>query len=457
MAHPKKGLKELEELFPSGPERLQKLLARAGFGSRRKCEDIISAGRVRVDGETVKELGAKACPETQEIEVDGKLIKPEDKVYYLLNKPKGVLCTVDDPLERKTVLSFFPEETRRIFPVGRLDLDSRGAVILTNDGRLTQLLTHPRYGVDRTYTVRVRGVVDDYSLNRLRSGIQLSEGRTSPAKIWVAKRRDDETELGVSIHEGRNRQVRRMFAAVDHKVRGLTRTRIGCLTIKGLASGEARRLTGKELRELVKTARESEQSTPPHVQKNYKRRGGGPKPKRHGKPDPKISHELHKERERRQKEYAKQFEDATPVTETPNFGNEPEGNSVYRRRETRPNSTDENREREPSPYGAASGSSGGSRPQGRRSGGGRGGVPSRRRRGAGRNESAERGRSGSSDRGRGSSQARGRRGSSSENSEGGYGRRGRSRNKPGDSGGRSQGRNSQGKRAQGSTRRRGRR
>lgn len=432
MAPSKKGLKELEELFPSGPERIQKLLARAGFGSRRKCEDIISAGRVRVDGEVVSELGAKACPETQNIEVDGKLITPEDKVYYLLNKPKGVLCTVDDPLERKTVLSFFPEETRRIFPVGRLDLDSRGAVILTNDGRLTQLLTHPRYGVDRTYTVRVRGVVDDYSLNRLRNGIQLSEGRTSPAKVWVAKRRDDETELGVSIHEGRNRQVRRMFAAVDHKVRALTRTRIGSLTIKGLASGEARRLTTKEIRDLARAARDSEQS-PPKNYKNQNRRGQ--KPKRHGKPDPKIAHDLHRERQRRQKEYAKQFEDATPVTETPNFGSDPDNQSVYRRRESRSPQNEESREREYS----SQGSSNGQRPHGRR-GGGRGGVPSRRRRGPGRDSSSERGR-----RGEGSGQSEGR------------GRRGRSRNTQGSSGGRSQGRSGQGKRAQGSTRRRGRR
>lgn len=455
MAPPKKGLKELEALFPSGPERIQKLLARAGFGSRRKCEDIISAGRVRVDGETVKELGAKACPETQEIEVDGKLIKPEDKVYYLLNKPKGVLCTVDDPLERKTVLSFFPEETRRIFPVGRLDLDSRGAVILTNDGRLTQLLTHPRYGVDRTYTVRVRGVVDDYSLNRLRSGIQLSEGRTSPAKVWVAKRRDDETELGVSIHEGRNRQVRRMFAAVDHKVRGLTRTRIGCLTIKGLASGEARRLTSKELRDLVKAAKESEQNTPQH-QKNHKRRGGGPKPKRHGKPDPKLAHDLHIERERRQKEYAKQFEDATPITEAPSFGSEPEVNSVYKRREPRSNSGPERRESAYSGNGASTGASG-NRSQGRRSSPGRGGVPSRRRRGAGQDGSNGAARSGGTGRGRSNSPNRRRRGPASETTEGGQGRRGRSRNNQGSSGGRSQGRNSQGKRVQDSTRRRGRR
>lgn len=201
-------------------ERLQKLLARAGFGSRRKCEELIVNGRVTVDGSVVKELGAKADLQSQRVTVDGKPIHAEERVYYLLNKPKGVLCTVDDPMGRRTVLAFFPEESRRVFPVGRLDQDSRGAVIITNDGALTQLLTHPRYGVERTYAVRVRGEVDDYALNRLRQGIQLSEGRTGPARVVVTTRREGNTELEITIREGWNRQVRRMFAAVDHKVLG---------------------------------------------------------------------------------------------------------------------------------------------------------------------------------------------------------------------------------------------
>lgn len=141
---------------PTGPERLQKLLARAGYGSRRTCEELIREGRVTVDGQEVTEMGTKADPAVQEIRVDGARLKAESYVYYLLNKPKGVVCTSNDPQHRRTVVELIPER-RRIFAVGRLDYESRGAVILTNDGRLTNLLTHPRYGVEKTYHVRVRG------------------------------------------------------------------------------------------------------------------------------------------------------------------------------------------------------------------------------------------------------------------------------------------------------------
>jgi 23S rRNA pseudouridine2605 synthase len=412
MAPPKKGLKALDEFFPTGPERIQKLLARAGFGSRRKCEDIISAGRVRIDGEIITELGAKACPKTQSIEVDGNLVTPEDGVYYLLNKPKGVLCTVDDPLGRKTVMSFFPEETRRIFPVGRLDLDSKGAVILTNDGRLTQLLTHPRYGVERTYTARVRGLVDDYSLNQLRSGIQLSEGRTSPAKVWIAKRRDDETELGVTIHEGRNRQVRRMFAAVNHKVRALTRTRIGCLTVKGLSNGEARRLTAKEIRELIQMAKDNQSASPVKAQRR------GPKPKRHGKPDPKIAHEQHKEREARQQRFVDQIGGTKVEDEQPSFDSKPDTSNPYelrRRQNESPRSSDDS-EKVPSssPYANA-------RP---RSNSSRGRSNDRARSSAGQSGAGNRSNFGSRSNAGGRNDSGGRsrpagRGSSSEDTRGG--------------------------------------
>lgn len=270
-------------------ERLQKILARAGFGSRRKCEDLIREGRVKIDGKKVRELGTKADPKTQGIEVDGRPVIAEDLVYYLLYKPKGVLCTVDDPSGRKTVLSYFPGEHRRLFPVGRLDLDSRGAVILTNDGALTQILTHPSYGVEKTYAVRVRGEVDDYSLRRLRSGIELSEARTAPCKAWVVRRKDGETELGLTLQEGRNRQVRRMLAAVEHKVRSLTRTRIGCLSLKGLAVGEARRITPKELKLLRQEAMENKANARP-----FKSRRKGP---RQGKPDPRKAFEEHQKRQ----------------------------------------------------------------------------------------------------------------------------------------------------------------
>jgi 23S rRNA pseudouridine2605 synthase len=307
-------------------ERLQKLLARAGFGSRRKCEELIVNGRVTVDGSVVKELGAKADLQSQRVTVDGKPIHAEERVYYLLNKPKGVLCTVDDPMGRRTVLAFFPEESRRVFPVGRLDQDSRGAVIITNDGALTQLLTHPRYGVERTYAVRVRGEVDDYALNRLRQGIQLSEGRTGPARVVVTTRREGNTELEITIREGWNRQVRRMFAAVDHKVLGLTRIRIGVLELKGLASGEARRLSRKEVEGLIRQAQSNEAPPPPR-----RSRVEGPA-KRHGKPDPRVAHQEFLAREARQAEWRDELSGNKPGAESDSEAFTPQRSSTENRK-----------------------------------------------------------------------------------------------------------------------------
>jgi 23S rRNA pseudouridine2605 synthase len=279
-----------------GPERIQKILARAGFGSRRSCEALIVEGRVRVDGEVVTELGAKADVETQQLQVDGKLVKPERPVYYLLNKPKGTLCTLNDPEGRRTVQDHLPEERRRIFPVGRLDMDSRGAVILTNDGRFTNLLTHPRYGVEKTYLARVRGFVDDGALGKLRSGVWLAEGRTLPARIWVVKRKPDETEVGIAICEGKNRQVRRMFAQVGYKCQGLTRTRIGPLTLKGLREGDFRELTRDEVQELERIAKRNAGAPPPPWA-----RGRASRAKAKGKPDPGV---LKVEQEKRREEAA---------------------------------------------------------------------------------------------------------------------------------------------------------
>ncbi|MEZ0230845.1 MAG: pseudouridine synthase, partial [Planctomycetota bacterium] len=246
-----------------GPERIQKILARAGYGSRRACEVLISEGRVKVDGQIVTELGAKADTDAQELRVDNKLVKAEGPVYYLLNKPKGTLCTLSDPEGRRTVQDHLPEERRRIFPVGRLDMDSRGAVILTNDGRFTNLLTHPRYGVEKTYLARVRGEVDDGSIFKLRAGVWLAEGKTLPARIWIVKRKPEETELGIAISEGKNRQVRRMLAAVGYKCQALTRTRIGPLTLKGLREGDFRELTRDEVQELEKIAKRNSGAPPP--------------------------------------------------------------------------------------------------------------------------------------------------------------------------------------------------
>ncbi|MCO5169663.1 MAG: rRNA pseudouridine synthase [Planctomycetes bacterium] len=272
-----------EGALTGGPERLQKLLARAGYGSRRKCEELITNGGVTVDGKVVTELGSKADPAEQDVRVEGRRLRVETPVYYLLNKPKGVLCTVRDPQGRRTVLDLIPER-RRIFPVGRLDAESRGAVILTNDGSFTNLLTHPRYGVEKTYLVRVRGEVDDNAVEKLRHGIWLAEGRTLPARVWVMKRRSGETELGLGISEGKNRQVRRMLAKLDYKVLALTRTRIGPLTLRGLGDGAHRELTKDEVLSLKKLARKNAQEpqTQPRARRTRARARGKPDPAQAG-------------------------------------------------------------------------------------------------------------------------------------------------------------------------------
>jgi 23S rRNA pseudouridine2605 synthase len=272
---------EREELTQA-PERLQKILARAGYGSRRTCEVLIEDGRVHVDGQRVTELGTKVDPTSQEIKVDGRPLRLEQFVYYLLNKPKGVLSSLRDPEGRRTIQELIPGEKRRIFPVGRLDIDSKGAVILTNDGRLTNLLTHPRYGIEKTYLCRIRGNVTDGNIAKLRAGVWLAEGKTLPAKVWIIKRRPGETDIGIGISEGKNRQVRRMFAAVGSKVLGLTRTRIGPVTLRGLSEGAYRPLTKNEVEELERIAKRNAGSPPP----TWAKRTAGSRKRAHGKPDP---------------------------------------------------------------------------------------------------------------------------------------------------------------------------
>jgi 23S rRNA pseudouridine2605 synthase len=264
-----------------GPERLQKLLARAGYGSRRACEELITDGRVTIDGEVASELGVRADLKVQHVSVDGRTLQIESLVYYLLNKPKQVVCTSKDPQNRMTTLDLIHGERRRIFAVGRLDIDSKGLVILTNDGRFSNLLTHPRYGVEKTYAVRVRGVMDTESLLRLRRGVWLAEGRTLPARVWTIKKRKNETELGVTLCEGKNRQVRRMFAKCGYKVLSLTRTRIGKLNLKGLGEGDYRKLDGSEVAALSRLAMRNAQAAPAHAPTGRKSRA-----RSLGKPDP---------------------------------------------------------------------------------------------------------------------------------------------------------------------------
>ena len=229
-------------------ERLQKALARAGYGSRRASELLIDAGRVTVDGQ-VAILGQRVRPESQVICVDGKLAQTvENKVYFLLNKPFGVVTTASDPQNRTTVLDLVPS-TIRIFPVGRLDMNTEGLLLLTNDGRLAHLLTHPSSGVAKEYLVRVDGDPSPGDLRKLREGVELEDGITAPAQVS----RVSEGLIRMVIHEGRNRQVRRMCSAVGHDVTRLVRTRIGSLQDATLSPGASRQLSVSEVRKLMES------------------------------------------------------------------------------------------------------------------------------------------------------------------------------------------------------------
>jgi 23S rRNA pseudouridine2605 synthase len=232
-----------------GGVRLQKVLARAGFGSRRVCDDLIADGRVAVNGE-IAELGRRIDAETDRVEVDGVAVSVRPGlVYYLLNKPTGVVTTADDPQGRPTVVGLVPDDPR-VFPVGRLDIDTEGLLLLTNDGDLTHRLTHPSFGVEKEYLAQVDGDPSPLEVRKLREGVALDDGVTAPAKASTPS----PGVLRITIHEGRNRQVRRMCDAIGHPVRRLVRTRIGPLSDRSLAPGDWRPLTLDEVRALERAA-----------------------------------------------------------------------------------------------------------------------------------------------------------------------------------------------------------
>jgi 23S rRNA pseudouridine2605 synthase len=226
-------------------ERLQKVLARVGFGSRRICDDLIAADRVTVNGE-IAILGRRVHPESDEIAIDGIVVGVRPGlVHLLLNKPAGVVTTADDPQGRPTVLELVPEEPR-VFPVGRLDMDTEGLLLLTNDGELAHRLTHPSFGVEKEYIAHVEGEPSRAALRQLREGIELEDGMTAPAKASLVA----PSILKITIHEGRNRQVRRMCETIGHPVKRLIRSRIGTLADRKLKPGQWRALTNDELRAL---------------------------------------------------------------------------------------------------------------------------------------------------------------------------------------------------------------
>ena len=242
---------------PEG-ERLQKVLARTGFGSRRTCEDLIAEGRVRVNGE-VADLGRRVDVEHDRVEVDGATVGVRaGQVYYLLNKPRGVVTTAADTHGRPTVVDLVPPDPR-VFPVGRLDADTEGLLLLTNDGELTHRLTHPSFGVEKEYLAEVVGTPSPAAVRRLREGVDLEDGRTAPAKVAAVPPRG----LRIVIHEGRNRQVRRMCEAVGHPVVRLVRSRIGPLADRDLPPGEWRELSIAEVRALDAAAERRPESGRP--------------------------------------------------------------------------------------------------------------------------------------------------------------------------------------------------
>lgn len=234
-------------------ERLQKVIAQSGLASRREAEELILAGRVKVNGEIITTLGVKVSdPDT--VEVDDVIIEREEKIYILMNKPRGIITSTRDEKNRKTVISILPEEYQkyRLFPVGRLDYDTKGALLLTNDGELMNGLIGPRSNVEKEYLARIEGIITRMTLKKLASGIVIDGKKTRPAKVKLESvdRKNKSSLVRIIITEGRYHQVKKMFAAVGHPVKRLSRVRFGNLTLEGLPEGGIRPLTIHEVKQL---------------------------------------------------------------------------------------------------------------------------------------------------------------------------------------------------------------
>jgi 23S rRNA pseudouridine2605 synthase len=239
-----------------GLVRLQKLLAQSGVASRRRCEELMLAGLVEVDGEVVTRLGTKVDPRTAVIRVEGRRLPPvTDHVYLVVNKPRGVVSTMTDPQGRRTLSDLVADRPERLFHVGRLDTDTDGLLLLTNDGDFAQKVAHPSYELEKTYVAEVDGVVDRATLRRLRDGVELEDGPVEVHRARVVSAAADRSIVELTIHEGRNRIVRRLLDAVGHPVRRLTRTAIGPVTMRGLRTGAVRELTTEELGTLLDAVR----------------------------------------------------------------------------------------------------------------------------------------------------------------------------------------------------------
>ncbi|MEA5115656.1 MAG: pseudouridine synthase [Geobacteraceae bacterium] len=237
-------------------ERLQKILSRAGISSRRGAEELITAGRVAVNGVVIDELGAKADPDRDSITVDGREVgRAGDRIYLVLYKPAGYMTTLKDPQGRPLVTDLLKGIKDRVYPVGRLDYNTEGLLLLTNDGEWANAMAHPRHEVDKEYHVRVRGMVSDQQLGQLAAGVMLEDGNTAPAAVAVVRESENNTWISITIHEGRYRQVRRMCETVGLTVVRLKRVRYGFLGLEGLKTGEYRFLTPEEAARLRRPGR----------------------------------------------------------------------------------------------------------------------------------------------------------------------------------------------------------
>ncbi len=233
-------------------ERLQKVIAKAGIASRRKAEELIRTGHVKVNGETVTEMGVQVGPHDT-VSVDGKELRSEEKVYFLLNKPKKTICSLKDEKDRQTVLSCFPDVSERIFPIGRLDYETTGILLFTNDGTFANQMMHPKYHLPKTYEVAVDGVITDNMAIMLSRGIMLEGKKTLPADVEILQRSEkkNKTVLHITIYEGRNREIRKMMEYFNCAVTRLCRIGYGFLTLGSLRQGQYRRLRPYEVRKLI--------------------------------------------------------------------------------------------------------------------------------------------------------------------------------------------------------------
>ncbi|PHQ31422.1 pseudouridine synthase [Rhodopirellula bahusiensis] len=264
----------------SSAKRINQLLASAGFGSRRQCEDLIREGRVDVDGETITELSTTVDPDVQKVRVDGNFLRPQKLVYYVVNKPVGIVTTNRDPRGRPRVIDLVPP-TERVFPVGRLDISSEGLILLTNDGDLAQKLAHPKFGIQKVYRVVVAGEVRGETMKKMREGIYIAEGLVQVDGAKIIKARPKATEMEIRLKEGKNREIRRILARFGHKVQQLRRVAIGPLKLGDVPRGAYRKLTRDEvdkMRRSIDAAEKAAKSAPPSrpsSKQSIKRRPGG--------------------------------------------------------------------------------------------------------------------------------------------------------------------------------------